>query len=222
MSSITLANLRTASLRAADMENSSFAGSAEVNRLVNARAAELHDLLVSRFEKQFTTSLQFTISSGNTYTLTSAFYKVEGLDRDEGGGEWVAVRKGDWERRNRRASGRSWYRGRDVEYVVVGSTIYLTPTDHAEGTYRLWYVPQFVDMANDSDTLDIPQNWHEYVVCGVAADLLAKEESDPSYWLGKLNALRDRILAMAANRDADGPMRIRRVRTARWGDDEDY
>lgn len=216
MGTISLVNARLAVTDACNMPaaaaSGTFVTTSELNRVLNSQCAELHDLVVSRFEDQFTTSLQFTVSSGNTYTLAAGFYKLVGLDRDEGGGDWCRIHKFDWNDRNRRAAGRTWRRSREIRYRVVGSTIQLTPDDDALGTYRLWYVPQWTDLSADGDLIDFPQNWHEYPIAGAIAHVLAKEESANGHWLAQKAALRARILAMAANRDADGPSRIRDVR----------
>ncbi len=216
MAAITLANLRTAALLRADMASSDFVSAAEVTALVNVEAAELHAELVTVYEDQFTTSATFTISSGNVYALASVtasapFFKLRGLDRDEGGGDWRELERFDFLDRNRRRSGGG--NGRDVRYRLVGANIVLTPDDAATGTYRLWYVPGWVDLSADGDTLDVPENWHEFVVSGVAAKLLQKEESDSRSQLAAKENVRARIRAAAQNRDASGPERMARIRT---------
>lgn len=223
--SISLVNARLAVTDACNMPataaSGTFVTTSELNRVLNAQCAELHDLVVSRFEDQFTTSLTFTIASGNTYTLAAGFYKLVGLDRDEGTNDWRRVRAFEWNARNRRVTNASWYRSREIRYRVVGTTIQLTPDDAALGTYRLWYVPQWTDLSADVDLIDFPQNWHEYALAGAIAHVLAKEESPNDHWLTQKAQLRARILAMAANRDADRPSAIRDVRRSYDYDYED-
>lgn len=219
MASITLANLRTRVLERANMVGSSFVSTAELNAIINGEGAELHDIVVGAYEDQFTTSLQFTISSGNTYSLTSSFYKLRGLDIQEGG-DWFPLQRYEWHNRNRRTAN-SYHHAKEIRYRLVGSTLTLTPEDSALGTYRLWYIPGYTDLSADSDELAYPQNWHEFVIAGAAAKCLAKEESDPSVQLGLKEAAKQRIISMAANRDAGGPERIERVRN-RYADEEEW
>lgn len=219
--SITLTNLLAAVRSRADMVGSTFVDdTTELTRWINEEAAELHDLVVSRFEDQFTIlSSNLAVSSGNTISLSSLaagapFYKMRGLDVLDG--KWCEVAPFAFNERNRTGSGL-----RGIRYRLIGASIYLTPTDAATGTYRLWYIPGFVDLVNPGDTLDYPENWHEFVISGAAAKALAKEESDPRVQQGLKEASRQRILASASNRDAGRRMRIEDVRSGPYGDDDD-
>jgi hypothetical protein len=209
------------------MEYSDFVGTAECNALINGEGAELHSLVVDAHEDQFTTTQSFTISSGSTYALsglpgTAPFYKLRGLDRDEGGGDWREVQRFGFDDRNRRASTGWGPYGRTVRYRLVGASLRITPDDAATGTYRLWYVPGWVDLASDSDTIDYPENWYEYVVAGVAAKLVAKEEGDVRTHLELKDRIRARIQSAVLHRDAAGPERMTRVRNRRGWDSPDY
>ena len=53
-------------------------------------------------------------------------------------------------------------------------------------------------------SLDLEQ-WIDYVVVDVAIKLLQQEESDPSVLMAQKEALKQRIQAMATNRDAGSP-----------------
>lgn len=214
--SITATNLLTAAMRRADVENSSFVGSAEGYALINAVGAEMHDEIVSRLGvDRMLTSTTATVSGGsNTFTIPAAVYIVRGVDRDEGG-RWIPLRGAPWDSRGRYASGNFWYRSNDIEYRVQGSTIYLTPVDSADGTYRIWYVPAWTEVTTGSDVIDYPNGWHEFIVAGVAAKIAAKEESDPGPHLRDQEVARQRIRVMAATWNADQPMTIRRVHRRR-------
>jgi hypothetical protein len=58
--------------------------------------------------------------------------------------------------------------------------IHPEPTNAAY--LELWYVPQFKSLENLSDLIPVqfPNGWEEYVIEGVAARILEKEESDAS------------------------------------------
>lgn len=215
MSSITFANLRTAVRERADMVNDTdFITEAELGRIINGEAAELHDLVVSRFEDDFTISAEVTVSSG-TYALSglsasAPFYKLRAVDRSVGG-QWSEVERFDFNRRNRTAAA-TGYLGPDVQYRLIGTSLHFTPSDQAAGTYRLWYIPSFVDLSADGDTLSYPENWHEMVIAGAAAKCLLKEESDAREHLAIKADVKRRIMAAATNRDAGASHRIQDVR----------
>ena len=222
MAAITLANLRSRILERVNMENSSFVSTTELNALINIEAAELHDLVVSSHEDNFTASTTFTISTGNTYELASitnpSFYKLRGLDKDSGNGVYEEVKKFSFNNRNRKASNAFQINTTDVRFRIIGSKLYLTPDDGATGNYRLWYIPAFTDLSADGDTLSYAENWYEYVIAGVGAKLLAKEESDISAPLRDKEAIKVRI-KQQASQDASGPDKMIRVRA---GGDEWY
>ena len=219
MPSITLANLRSRILERANMENSSFISTTELNSIINIEAAELHDLVVSAFEDDFTVSTTFTISSGNTYALSSLstpFYKLRGLDKDMGSNDYREIRAFNFNQRNTRASNIFEPYSTSVRYRLIGGNLYLTPDDAATGNYRIWYIPSYVDLASDGATLDYPENWYEYVISGATATILAKEESDPSIHLRKKDEMKARIQKMASQRDAAEPASMVRTNTTYW------
>ena len=232
MSSITLTQAIARVRSRADMVNSTFIDdTTEVAPWLNEAFAELHDLVVSVYEDQFTVvSSNIVVSSGSTISLgaetawcpaTAPFYKLRGVDYlASGTADWHRLRLFSFNDRNSRTTGYSWRRARDLRYRIVGSSIHLTPDDAATGTYRIWYIPGFVDLANGSDTVSYPENWHEYAIVSAAAKALLKEESDARWLIDAKNALRARILAGAANRDVGSRMRIEDV-SSRYDDYED-
>lgn len=208
MTAVSLATLRTRALERAHMENTGFVSTTEQTALVNSEAAELYEEVVSRFEDDRTTSLTFTISSGNTYTPAATVFKLTGLDFQDGS-EWRVVPRFAFRDRNRRAY-QYGFRAREKRYRWIGSQIYISPDDNAVGTYRLWYIPAYTVLSADGDTIDWPNGWEEFVIDGVAALLLRKEGSldMAAACLQRKEALRARIRAMASNRDLANANRI--------------
>jgi len=203
---VSLQTMRETALARAGMENSGFITTAEANAVINAEAGELFDLLISRPTNPFTTKLEFTIASGSEYTLASTFLNLRGLDFQYGA-EWIELHRASFRQRNRTAIG-ARTRANDRMFDLIGPTLYITPSQAAIGTYRLWYDPQFVPLALDADTLDLPNQWHEFITCGAAAKYLTKEESDASVWLALKEKAEARILAATTERDRGAPRRI--------------
>lgn len=218
MTAVSVTTLKTRSLERAHMENTGFISGAEHLSLINSEAAELYEEVVSRFEDEKTTSLQFTISTGNTYAPASTVFKVTGLDFQDGS-EWYEVPRFAFNERNRRAYNYG-FRSREKKYRWVGNQIYMTPDGSALGTYRLWYIPAYVPLALDADAIDWPNGWEEFVIDGVAALLLRKEGSldMAAACSQRKEALRARIRAMAANRDLANANKIIDVhqRNSEW------
>lgn len=218
MAAISLSTIRTRVLERANMVGSTFVSTAELNAIINGEAAELNDLVIAAMEDDFTQNTTFTITGANTYAVPGTTLKIRGLDIQNGAG-WTPLEKCSL--RDVRYSGNAIaYRQCGPRYHWALDTLYFDQLD-ASGTYRLWYIPEYVDLVADGDTIDYPQNWIEFVISGSAAKCLAKEESDPSVQLGLKQAIKVRIQAMAANKDASGPDRIQRTRGRdRYDDDE--
>ena len=218
---INLSQLRTAALQRADMENTSFVSTSEINSYINNSIEELYDLIVLRYEDYYVETIQFTIASGSDgYTFPNPIYKLKGLDL-QSGSDWLNVDKFNFEERNRGQQHlllTSIYA--DVKYRLIGSTIKIVPADQAPNTYRLWYIPRFQDLVNDSDTLQADlEQWHDYVIVDTAIKCLQKEESDVSVFMAQKMALIQRITNAASNRDAGQPETVTRIRN-RYEEDE--
>jgi hypothetical protein len=182
----TLADIRLRAQQRSNMENSTFVSTAEWLTYINGSYNELYDLLVSRFEDYFSTSVDFTLSnSSNEYTLTSDFYKIRGLDYQNSSGQFVPIKKFNFDER--------------------GQSSFDPNT--TTGNYRLWKIPRFTPLANDNDVLGDILDFDEYIVVDAAKKALQKEESDVSVLMADKESLRQRILAMASNRDTN-PDRI--------------
>jgi hypothetical protein len=209
----TLASIKTQARQRADMEGSNFVDDAELTAYVNASAAELYDILVSRFEDYYIADTAFTVATGaDTYTLPAAFYKLKGLDVDVGGGRYDTVRPFQFAQRNETTDPVT-ADPLTVRYRVFGQTLRLSPPERAPGNYRLWYIPRFVPLALDTDTFDGINGWEEFIVVDCAIKMLAKEESNVAPFVAQKKDLLRRIEAMASDRDAAEPQTIIDVST---------
>ena len=78
---ITCSDLMTAVRRRADMEGSTFVTDAEVRSYINVAMAELHDILVQKYEDYYVSETTYTLPiADNKGTLPDAFYKALGVD----------------------------------------------------------------------------------------------------------------------------------------------
>lgn len=208
---ITLATLRTDVRQRADMENSQFVTDAEVNGFISSSYGKFYDLLVTKFADYYVDDpIEFTLSAGeDSYTLTSTFYKILGLDLKVGNNEYRPLRIFTFEDRNHRSAS-DVLRGihPQVRYRILGNKIRFTPADRAQGTYRLWQVPRAATLSDDADTIDGINGWEEFIVLDAAIKCLSKEESDTSELTRQRNEIQKRIEDAAASRDIGQPERI--------------
>lgn len=197
---VTLSELRTRARQMADMVNSNFVSDSELLGYINASYAELYDILTTKYEDYYTISTTFTISSGNTYALPSDFYKILGVDWNTGG-TYAPIPRFSFSERNSLSNLQRKYR-------IIKNNLHITPEDDASGSYRLWYVPTYTRLVDDTDEVDGVNGWEEYIVVDVAIKMLNKEESNANHLLKQKADLKARIDNVASRRDIGEPETI--------------
>lgn len=223
---LSLGQLRLMSQQRADRVNSNFVTVPEWNTYINQSSFELYDLLVTVYEDYFLqTPYQFT-TTGNTvqYALPNDFYKLMGVDigLDSTTNAWVTLKKFDFIARNRFVYPNitSTFLGVfNLQYRLMGNTLYFIPTPASGQIVRVWYVPKLVQLLEDTDILSGISGWTEYVIVDAAIKALQKEESDVAVLMMQKQALKTRIEESSMNRDAGQPDTISNTRTwgERWG-----
>lgn len=213
MAQKTLLELRNRAKEHADKVNSSFVSDSVWNGWINESAAELWDLIVSANEDYETQSLNFTITSGNTFALPADFYILRGLDKSQSG-KFLPVRRFKFEERGffqNTFTTTMFYP--DVVYRVIKNNLVILPEDMAAGDYRLWYIPIFPELTTDGSVMDGRNSWDSFISLGAAIFALAKEESDTSAHQDLKDRVLKRLLSASSARDMGEPGGI--VRTNR-------
>jgi len=229
----SLGAIRLAAQQRADRVNSNFVTTQEWNDYINQSMYELYDLLITTYEDYFlATPVQF-VANGNNFlypvpdgtlvfqnglTLTNfvppALYKLYGVDLalQNATNAFVTVNKFNFIDRNRFVfpnTASTIYGVFNLQYRLVGNNLEFIPTPSANQTLRLWYVPRLTNLLKDTDTTAIGiSGWAEYIIVKAAYYALTKEESDTSSLVMQLQALTDRIISSASNRDQGQPDKI--------------
>lgn len=203
----SLAELKATILDQVDMADSSFIDSSKLKYWINAELSELHDLLVTTFEDYYITRYDFSLDGSEKHELPEDFYKAHKVFYLQGTTRHRLNRFS----MNDLAGDSTWNNSNEtLRYRVMGNHIYFDPTPNATGEVQLFYVPQLDPLDADEDRVSIavPIGWEDFVVCGVAARCLAKEESDPTFFLKKKAEIRARIITDADTRDTGEPHRF--------------
>lgn len=223
---MSLMQLRLLAQQKADMENSNFVSKSEWNTYINQSAFELYDLLITLYEDYYVKAPLVYVTDGTTvqYTLPTDFYKLLGVDCGiaSSSNAWVTLKKFDFISRNRFVFSNvsSTYLGVfNLQYRLVGNTLYFIPTPSGGQSIRVWYIPKMTELLQDNDLLTGISGWTEYVIVDAAIKGMQKEESDVTVLLLQKQALMKRIEDSAMNRDAGQPDTISNTRTwgERWG-----
>lgn len=218
---MSLGFLRLCAQQRADRVNSNFLTKAEWNTNINNSMLELYDLLVGAYEDYFSatpvtfttdgTNYQYALPNGTNYTAAKAFYKLMGVDLAVNSiqNAWVTVPKYNFIDRNNYLypnSNSTLYGVVNTRYRMVGTNIQFIPIPASGQTIRLWYVPRLDQLLKDNDVTTIGHSgWLEYVIVDAAIKALQKEESDVSVLMARKQELKDRIEAIAQNRDQGEP-----------------
>lgn len=213
----TLSELRTRARRLADAVGNNFFSDAEVNDYINTGLGELHDILVTKFEDYYISSISFNLASDTSrYALESIglnnLYKLMGIDLKQGS-ETVRVPRYSFQERNTFKASQALYSDRgntNHRYSLTGDCLYFSPTPSSADEVTVWYVPKFTKLVNDSDSVDgnIASNWEDYAVCSAAIKMRQKEETSTKSLEREHDKLTMRIEESARNRDAGEPMGI--------------
>lgn len=230
----TLAVLRTRVRQRAHIENSQVVTDAEINDMLNMSLSMLDDLLIDTYADYKLTTAQLTITQAvdgyNNMTVPNDFCKLRGVDRQVSG-NWMTLDNYEFPKRNQFSFPviNFVYGYLDVYYKLQGQQVEIIPAANSQATYRLWYIPQYVPLISDSDTLQPymdTQAWCEYAVVDVCAKILIKQYLDPSFFLAQKAELKDHIINTAKPRDAGPPKRVQNTRYNRgwlgpgWNSDE--
>jgi hypothetical protein len=209
---VTLAELKTQARQRADMEESEFVSDSELTSYINASIAELHDLLIASYNDDYVMEEYLFNSNGSQleFDLPANFYKLRGVDTRSGNGSWTTVKRFNFNRRNEDQNSFAWnLAGMPyLEYRLVGSKIRFNRTPDNATNFRVWYNPVAAKLVDDTDEYDDVNQFGEYVVVDAAIKMMQKEESDVRVLMAQKEALRQRIIAMAAQRDANEPASV--------------
>lgn len=169
-----------------DLTPSSFVTPAELLEAINSSSAAQHGMIAENWGADYLlteTYLQGAAGS-ESLPLPSDFYKLIALDWKTGDG-YAPVKR--WEVSERNLSRASNIPG---------------------ATYRLWYVPRYVNATSLAETFPEAlqlQNWHEWVVLDVCIKAHVKQEVDPSPYMAQKAEVEARITKQSSHRDAAEP-----------------
>ena len=205
MAAVTLATLRSRARSRADMVNDTFVTDAEFNDFLNESAGGLYNLLVVKYEDYYLTESSLTFQ-GETATLPADFYKLLGVDVQEGG-RWRPLHPYTWQQRNelRNATGS----GCTTRYRLRGQrTLHFLPPFASSTAGKVTYIPQRPLLTSDADTVDFLMGWEKYVVLEAAIQALAKAERATGKLDEELAKVRAEVEAAAPQRT---PTQVERV-----------
>lgn len=201
---MTVAEIKAYVRSLVDDEAGGYFTDADLLRFINQSQQETQKRLVMSGNNWYTkidTSNTTVLNQAN-YSLPSDFLKMQRIE--------VVTNPGTTENRytlssvtlNQKDMG---YQDSDsLSYYLVKSTLYLAPPPKTAGrTLRLYYVYRIADVANDSDTPDVPVEFHEYLANLVALRCFLKDGRDASFIVRMTEMVEKQLDAEAIERTQD-------------------
>lgn len=199
--------------------SSGFVSDIEANRLINLALCEFYDLLVAARGHEFyeTEDTSIITSAGvATYTLPADFYQLLSADL-----QWATDRMepvpalaSPADRHRFVSNGLRWAENAPKTFRLRGTLIEFFPTPNSTTQVVLRYVPTCPELTSDNNTdgsFDGVNGWDRLISLRVACELRTIA-GQPATWLTNMyEQERERIEALAADRAASHPARIRDV-----------
>jgi len=218
-STMTLAQLRTASKQRADMVNSTFVEDSEWDSYINQSIYELYDLLVQKYGDDYYVADPFYVTTDGTnhlFDLPDDFYKVlcvsiqlQGSNNSDPNG-WTVLKPFNIQEKDQYIlpNIQTFYGVTNMRYRIRGNKLWLNPLPAGGQRVQVLYVPRFEELTSDDETFDGISGWTEYVIVDAAIKALEKEESDTMALENRKAGLKARIESAAENRDAGNPATV--------------
>lgn len=199
-------------LRRADMVDSKLAKPEEVLELLNQERAELNwHLRLNEGQPHDYKTADIAVQAGTvSYTTPTDFWELLGAKAVIGGISREMEPFMEAERPSLQNTQLIIPYTASPRYRIIGPQIDVLPSTQTF-TMTLRYVPCVLRMKLGQSPSDSMEGWNGYelaCIYGATAQLLAKEESDPSFWESRKERIMRVIDALAAQRDAGHPERV--------------
>ena len=202
---MTRTDLRTLVLSWVDDTQGSYFTPAQVNVWLNMAQREVQKLLLQSGENWYMKPVEtLTVSGQSDYVLPVDFMVEHRLE---------VVLSGTGPTENRQALVAittnqqdlvSIQLGNPMNYYIKKDRVTISPTPAISGqTLRLYYSPRVADMASDSDSPDVPEQFMEYVAILAAYDGFIKDDRDPTHLVHKKEKYEALLKQMSEDRTQD-------------------
>jgi hypothetical protein len=204
------------------VENDTVISSDEMTSLCNGALSDLYGLLVTRYEDYFLNAYVSVLQDGYyQIPLPPDLMKIRAVDYNnamQDSNLWFTINQFQFPERNQfntpYTSALAPWAKIALSWRLTQDNILISPASQANGIYRIWYVPQYVPLVNQSDTIpaNMDQNgWTEYAVATACIRIMNKLHLESQAFETERAELRQRIQSEAKNRQGAGGKRIANV-----------
>lgn len=183
---VTLSAMRDRILLRADMRNTGFVSTSELNTLINSKWADFREMLTMEGDTDlYLATATVNVTPGTElYSLPADFARMKHVSIRVFGNDTRPAEP---------------YQLQEIDRFEVPGL---------GATATIYYLPVQTDLSSDSDTIEGWNGWEKWIELAVAIELLNSEESDPTPLLAEKAEIEKRVRAAASQRDAGRPRRI--------------
>lgn len=194
-----------------NQENSTFVTDAELTEYLNQELAELHGRLVyTQGQPLLRSEYPITVTAGTaTYPLAADFLSVQEVMATINGSSGF-LRPFMASEHGYLSSTGAALPYMPVMYRVQGDNIEFRPATQSFAA-TVYYTPACPRLVNPGDPFDGFNGWEMAAIAGACAQVMAKEESDPSFFFNIKQGWIQQIEKLAAHRDMSNPERVQDV-----------
>lgn len=201
---MTRADIRNLALYWLDDVDGGYFTSTQMNVFINNAQREVQKQLIQAGQNYFLKrSETTTVVSQADYVLPSDFLKLHRL-------EWIDSGTGTTEDRQQiypisvnQQNYTTPAIGIPTVYSLLKDRFTLYPTPESAKVVRLYYSYRLTDMSSDSDTPDIPEDYHEYIAVLAAMDGFVKDDRMPTNLVKKMEDYKVLMKQTADDRKQD-------------------
>lgn len=195
-----------------NQENSTFVTDSELTEYLNQSLADLWTRLIQcQGQPLYRSSTSYSVPGlfGPIQALPADFFAVQEIIATIGGvtGNLTPFMAGE---RGYLKNATVWTPLAGVQYRIQANNIEFLPVSQAFAA-TLYYSPTQPRLAAGGDTFDGFGGWEMAAIYDTCATVMAKEESDPGFFLAQRDRLYAQIEMLAAQRDASNPERVQDV-----------
>lgn len=201
---MTRSDIRTLILQWLDDVQGAYFDSTTLNTWINLAQREVQKLLLQAGVNYYMTPVQTSTVSGQAdYVLPSDFITLHRLE---------IVISGTGVNENRQPLGPITTNQQDLvlitsgiptNYYIKKDRVTVSPTPDNTYTLRLYYSPRVADLAGDSSTPDVPEQFMEYVAILAAYNGFIKDDRAPENIVAKKAKYEELLKQMASERTQD-------------------
>lgn len=204
-----------------NQENSTFVTDAELTEYLNQELAELWTrLVIVQGQPAYRSSTTIAVTAPTAvYALPADFLSVQNVEATIDGLTFALRPYMQSERADLMNSGVVQLYGPygPLQYRVTGNNIEFRPATR-NFSADVFYTPCQPRLSAGSDTFDGFNGFEMCAIAGVCAVVMAKEESDPSFYMGLKQQFYRVAEAAMAQRDMGSPERVQDVRDSGAGE----